>query len=110
MQMRYLFAVIDSQTNSGTSGEMIAIDAFNEKIEAAGQRLMAAGVAAPNTALLVDNRNGAGSVNQGPAVVSDEYMSGFWVIEAKDDATARELALEASLACNRKIELRAFLR
>lgn len=108
--MRYLFAVIDSQTNSGTSGEMVAIDAFNEKIEAAGQRLMAAGVAAPKTALLVDNRNGAGSVVQGPAVVSDEYMSGFWVIEASDDEIARSLALEASLACNRRIEVRAFLR
>ena len=108
--MRYLFAVIDTQSNSGTPGEMVAIDAFNEKIEAAGQRIMAAGVAAPTSALLIDNRNGLGSVVTGPAVASDEYMSGFWVIEASDDATAREIALEASQACNRKIELRAFLR
>ncbi len=108
--MRYLFAVIDTQSNSGTPEEMVSIDAFNEKIEAAGQRVMAAGVAAPTSALLIDNRNGLGSVVNGPAVTSDEYMSGFWVIEATDDATARELALEASQACNRKIELRAFLR
>ena len=108
--MRYLFAVIDTQSNSGTPGEMVAIDAFNEKIEAAGQRIMAAGVAAPTSALLIDNRNGLGSVVTGPAVASDEDMSGFWVIEASDDATAREIALEASQACNRKIELRAFLR
>ena len=108
--MRYLFAVIDSQTNSGTATEMGAIDAFNEKIEAAGQRLMAAGVSAPSSALLVDNRNGLSSVTNGPAVVSDEYMAGFWVIEAVDDETARALALEASHACNRCIEVRAFLR
>ena len=108
--MRYLFAVIDSQTNSGTEAEMGAIDAFNEKIEAAGQRLMAAGVSAPSSALLVDNRNGLGSVTNGPAVISDEYMAGFWVIEAADDDTARALALEASNACNRRIEVRAFLR
>lgn len=108
--MRYLFAVIDTQSNSGTPEEMVAIDSFNEKIEAAGQRIMAAGVAAPTSALLIDNRNGLGSVVTGPAVLSDEYMSGFWVIEASDDATAREIALEASQACNRKIELRAFLR
>ena len=107
--MRYLFAVIDTQSNSGTPGEMVAIDAFNEKIEAAGQRLMAAGVAAPKTALLVDNRNGAGSVVQGPAVVSDEYMSGFWIIDAATDAIAHELAAEASKACNRRIEVRRFL-
>lgn len=108
--MRYLFAVIDTQSNSGTPGEMAAIDVFNEKIEVSGQRIMAAGVAAPSSALLIDNRNGLGSIENGPAVISDEYMSGFWVIEAPDDATARELALEASQACNRKIELRAFLR
>ena len=108
--MPYLFAVIDTQSNSGTPGEMVAIDAFNEKIEAAGQRILAAGVAAPTTALLIDNRDGLGSVVNGPAVESDEYMSGFWVIEASDDATARELALEASLACNRRIEVRAVLR
>ena len=108
--MRYLFAVIDTQSNSSTPGEIVTIDAFNERIEAAGQRIMAAGVAAPTSALLIDNRNGLGSVINGPAVASDEYMSGFWVIEAADDATARELALEASQACNRKIELRAFLR
>ena len=108
--MRYLFAVIDTESNSGTPEEMVAIDAFNEKIEAAGQRIMAAGVAAPTSALLIDNRNGLGSVINGPAVTSDEYMSGFWVIEAADDATARGLALEASQACNRKIELREFLR
>jgi hypothetical protein len=108
--MRYLFAVIDSQTNSGTDAEIAAIDAFNEKIESAGQRLMAAGVSAPSAALLVDNRNGIGSVTDGPAVVSDEYMAGFWVIEAADNETARDLALEASRACNRRIEVRAFLR
>jgi hypothetical protein len=49
-------------------------------------------------------------VAEGPAVVSDEYMAGFWVIEAADDETARALALEASNACNRRIEVRAFLR
>lgn len=89
---------------------MVAIDAFNDKIEAAGQRIMAAGVAEPSTALLIDNRDGLGSVINGAAVEADEFMSGFWVIEASDDAMARELALEASLACNRRIEVRAFLR
>ena len=89
---------------------MAAIDAFNLKIESAGQRVMAAGVAAPDHAVTVDNRDGGGHVHHGPAIDSELFMSGFWVIEAEDDATAHNLALEASKACNRLIEVRPFLR
>lgn len=107
--VRYLFAVIDSQSNSGTMDEMVAINAFNNKIEAAGQRIMAAGVSTPSSAFLVDNRDGSESIVHGPAVDSDEYMAGFWVIEAANDDVAQALALEASFACKRRIEVRAFL-
>jgi hypothetical protein len=53
--MRYLFAVIDTQTNSGTHEETVAIDEFNDKIGAIGQRLMAAGLVAPRDAKVFDN-------------------------------------------------------
>ena len=39
-----------------------------------------------------------------------EFYSGFWVIEVSDQETARELALAGSRACNRRVELRPFLR
>jgi hypothetical protein len=55
--MRYLFAVIDTQTNSGTHEETVAIDEFNDKIGASGQRLMAAGLVAPRDAKVFDNRD-----------------------------------------------------
>jgi len=38
-----------------------------------------------------------------------ECYSGFWLIEASDEAKAKELALAGSLACNRKVELRPYL-
>lgn len=87
---------------------MTAIDAFNDKIENAGQRVMAAGVAAPDRAVVFDNRGGRGLVNKGPAVDSDLFMAGFWIIEADDDEV-HVLAAEASHACNRPIEVRPFL-
>ena len=108
--MRYLFAVIDSHTNSGTTDEMVAIDAFNEKIEVAGQRILAAGLVAPAEASVFDSRNGVHEVSRGPANDSVVYMSGFWIIEASNDDIAHELAAEASRSCNRKIEVRRFLR
>lgn len=108
--MRFLLAVIDSLSEPGRPEEPGAVDAFNDKIEAAGQRIIAAGVAAPNLAVVFDNRHDAGLVSQGPVVEADEYMAGFWVIDVEDRSVAESLATEASRACNRRIELRPFLR
>lgn len=107
--MRFLFAVIDHQTNSGTPEETIAIDQFNDRIETAGQRVIAAGLVAPSEARVVDNRGGRGATSVGPVVQSPEYMSGFWIIDAQSEEVAMELALEASRSCNRRIEVRRFL-
>lgn len=107
--MRYLFAVIDTKTNSGTREEAVAIDAFNDKIAASGQRLMAAGLVAPSDAKVFDNRGGAKIVSDGPVNETKEYMSGFWIIDAATDQLAYELAAEASKSCNRRIEVRRFL-
>jgi hypothetical protein len=107
--MRYLFAVIDTQTNSGTHEETVAIDEFNDKIGASGQRLMAAGLAAPRDAKIFDNRDNAALTSDGPINQTHEYMSGFWIIDAATDTLAHELAAEASKACNRRIEVRRFL-
>lgn len=108
--MRFLMAVIDSVSDPGRPEEPGAIDAFNDKIETAGQRIIAAGVARPDQAMVFDNRLGAGRVSPGPVTASDDYMAGFWVIDVEDRSVAEALAAEASQACNRRIELRPFLR
>lgn len=109
--MRFLFAVMASRSGEvvASSDEMGAIDTFNEQLVADGHHLMAAGVAAPDRAVLFDNREGSGLVTDGPAVNSDLFMAGFWVIEAENEPIAHRLAAEASLACNRLIEVRPFL-
>ena len=107
--MRFLFAVIDHQTGFSTPEESVAIDLFNEKIEAGGHRIVAAGLQSPEHSIVVDNRDGHNNVADGPIVDSREYMSGFWIIEVDSVERARELAHEASRACNRKIEVRQFL-
>jgi hypothetical protein len=109
--MRYLFSVIADRNHevSARRDEALAINTFNEKLEAAGQREIAAGVASPDHAKLFDNRDGRGQINNHPAVDSDLFMAGFWIIKAEDDATAYQLAAEASQACNRLIEVRPLL-
>ena len=46
----------------------------------------------------------------GPFLESKEYIVGFWIMEAPDLDVALKLAVEASRACNRKVEVRPFLQ
>lgn len=57
--MKYLFSVIDEHTGRATPAEMAAIDVFNEKLQANGHWVFAAGLGAPDTATVIDNRRGA---------------------------------------------------
>lgn len=109
MSKKFIIFVIDDSTNSGTPAEMEAIDAFNDQLRANGQWIFAGGLAGPSTANVIDNRAGAGIETGKPLFGAAENFSGFWLIEAADEAVAKELALAGSKACNRKVELRPLL-
>ena len=106
---RYVIYVIDTATNSGGAGEMAAIDAFNDHLQSNSHWITAAGIGAPATAQVIDNRADAGLVTPGSLFDSAEFYSGFWLIHADSDAQAQELAHAGSRACNRKVELRPYL-
>ena len=106
---RYVIYVIDTATNTGGPGEMEAIDAFNDHLQSNSHWITAAGIGAPATAQVIDNRADAGLVAAGSLFSSEEFYSGFWLIQAESDAQAQELALAGSKACNRKVEIRPYL-
>jgi hypothetical protein len=108
--MRFIIFVIDSQTNSASGDEMAAIDAFNDDLERNGNWIMAAGIGAPRTATLIDNRRDAGLEQSGSLFSDDAFYSGFWIVECASDEQARDIAARGSKACNRRVELRPFLR
>ncbi len=107
--MKFLISVIDDLSGSGTPEEMAAIDEFNDQLRANGNWIFAGGLAAPGNAVVIDNRNGANLLSNGPLFESKENVSGFWIIEAPSPEVARGLAFEGSKSCNRKVELRLFL-
>ena len=107
--MQYLVSVIYDRTNSATSDERAAVDAFNEQAQADGYWVFAGGLAAPSAATVVDNRDGNAVMTDGPFLESKEYLAGFWVFEAPDFDVALKLATDGSKACNRKVEVRPFL-
>ena len=106
--MHYLVSVIDHETDSGTPTEMAAIDVFNARLVAEGHWVFAGGLGSPETATVIDNRNGDAVFTDGPFVESKEHMAGFWILEATDLDVALKLAAEGSKACNRKVEVRPF--
>jgi hypothetical protein len=107
--MHYLVSVIDDVAGNATPEEEVAIDAFNEKLQAEGHWVFAGGLGSPSTATVIDNRGAEPIVTDGPFVESKEHLAGFWIMEAADLDVALRLATEGSKACNRKIEVRPFL-
>lgn len=106
--MRFVLFVIDDKSNSGTPQEITAIDAFNQKLELGHNLEIAVGIADPDKASLIDNRQDfdyktSGSLN------GSSFYSGFWIFHAESEGQAIELSREASKACNRKVELRPIL-
>jgi hypothetical protein len=108
--MRYFLSVIAHGSGIASPDEMAAIDAFNDKLVANGHWVFGAGVAGPDAATVVDGRGAEAVFTDGPFLESKEYVAGFWVIEAPDLDVALELAAEGSKACNRRLEVRPFLR
>ena len=108
--MQYLLSVIDNRTGSGTSEEAADIDVFNDRLVAEGHWVFAGGLDSPATATVIDNRDGAGMITDGPFVETKEHIAGFWIIKAPDLDVALELATAGSKACNRRVEVRPFLR
>jgi hypothetical protein len=107
--MKFMLSVIDSATGSATGDEMLAIDAFNERLVAADFWITAAGLGHPSAATTIDNRDGVGLVSEAPYVTTRDYVAGFWIIDVPDHATAIALASDGSRACHRRVEVRPFL-
>jgi hypothetical protein len=107
--VQYLLSVIDDGTGPATDQEAADIDVFNDGLQSAGHWVFAGGLGSPDPATVVDNRDGAGVVTDGPFVESKEYLAGFWIIEAPDLDVALRLAAAGSRACHRKVEVRPFL-
>ncbi|GEL98374.1 YciI family protein [Cellulomonas terrae] len=107
--MQYFVSVIDDRTSSGTPEEMVAIDAFNDRLRSGGHWVFAAGLAAPESATVIDARGEEPIVTDGPFVESKEHIAGFWIIDAPDLDVALALMTDGSKACNRRVEVRPFL-
>ena len=108
--MRFLINVIESIDRPAHSRQEIdAIDAFNNEMVAAGERVLAVGIASPENSIQIDNRDGQVKYIKESLADSNEYVSGIWIIDVPNQEIALELAARGSKACNRRVELRPLL-
>jgi len=107
--MQYLVSVLNDSSDLATAEEAAAIDAFNDRMQAEGHWVFAGGLGDPANATVLDNRDAAGLITDGPFLESKEYIVGFWIFEAPDLDVALKLAADGSRACNRRVEVRPFL-
>lgn len=86
-----------------------AVEEFNQRLQAEGAWVFAGGLMPRETATTVD-ATGAGEavVTDGPFAETEEYLGGFWVIEAPDLDAALAWAKAGSAACAGKVEVRPF--
>ena len=106
---QYLISVLNDTDELATAEEDAAIDAFNEQLEAQGHWVFDAGLASPDSATVIDGRDGEPVFTDGPYLESKEFIAGFWIIEAADLDVALRLAAQGSKACNRRVEVRPVL-
>jgi len=86
---------------------MAEVGAFNTAVIEAGAFVTAGGLHPPSTATTVDYSGDSPVLTPGPFVKADEYLGGFWIIEAENEDVAIEWAKQASRALRSRIEVRA---
>lgn len=86
---------------------MAAVDAFNTAVQEAGAFVTAGGLQPLSSATTVDYSGDSPVVTPGPFAEADEYLGGFWIIEADNDEVAIEWTKQASKALRSRIEVRA---
>lgn len=113
--MRFVLFVIHDAANLATQDEMDGINIFNEWLQKENRMVMAAGIAAPDRATVIDNRTTrltqpSSMTNVTPSSIqADVFYAGFWVIDADSEQHALDIARAGSAACNRQVEVRPFL-
>ena len=86
---------------------MVETQAFHQALVDSGAFVYSAGLHPPSSAKTIDGTGDEVVVENGPFVDADQYVGGFWVIKADDEAAAVDWATRAAKALKSRIEVRA---
>ena len=90
------------QISSWTPEELRAhiefMKAFNKDLSAAGEFVMAEGLAPPGAARMVRGGPAGETITDGPFAESKEFLVGYWIVDVESEQRAFDLAAKASMA------------
>ncbi|MBB4273699.1 YciI family protein [Rhizobium mongolense] len=110
--MRYVCLIYNSADVDGTltpkeTGELVkAHFSFDEGLRRNGTLIHCDALDMPEKATVLRVRNNALQATDGPYVETREHLAGFYVIQAPDDAAAKEIAARIPSARVGAVELR----
>lgn len=84
------------------------VDAVNDELQRAGVWVFAGGLHPPDTATVVQLRDGEVLTTDGPFAETKEHIGGFWIIQVPDLDSALAWAAKATKACRAPVEVRPF--
>jgi hypothetical protein len=106
---QYMFSVHhEVATGDDVQRMFTQVDAFNQKVTDAGIWVFGGGLEPIETTTTVDATGPQPIITDGPYAEAKEWIGGFWVLEAPDLDAALKLAIEASAACEGRVEVRPF--
>lgn len=107
--MRYMILLQGTNPPTPPPAELMeAIMKLGEEATKAGALLDTAGLMPSAAGARVSLYGGKVSITDGPFTEAKEWIGGFWVLEAPDLDAALKLAIEASAACEGRVEVRPF--
>ncbi|GAA1391312.1 SRPBCC domain-containing protein [Luteococcus peritonei] len=107
--MHFLLSVHHTGVGASGSGQELVlarVNAFNDRLLAAGVFLYSGALQAPAGSLLVDATHAQPTVTAGTAISGSTQPAGFWVIDVADQDEAVDWARGASVATGRVVEVR----
>jgi hypothetical protein len=84
------------------------VDALNATMQAEGIWVFGGGLHTPDTATVVQEKNGEIVTTDGPFAESKEQLGGFWILDVPDLDAALAWAAKATVACRGAVEVRPF--
>jgi hypothetical protein len=110
---QYMFSVHHEVGEERPAGDDVQrmftqVDAFNKKVTNAGIWVFGGGLEPIETTTTVDATGPEPIITDGPHAEAKEWIGGFWILEAPDLDAALKLAIEASAACEGRVQVRPF--
>jgi len=110
--MKYVVMIFRSTDRTWTDEDQHALGRLIElkgELAATGELVSSEGLLPPEEGRIVQIRDGAQVVTDGPFGEAKEQLAGFFMIDVPDDAQAEALAARVSAAVGDRVELRGTL-